>query len=161
MIFCFGLSHATAPVELRERVAVAAKAVPEAVQQLIALEQEIGIGRATVDLITASECVVEQRAFRRKCCEQRHKKRPMQIIDDDDGVEAFIAERPKSRFEIRRPRFDVGYCRQCGECDRITIYGQDLAPSRCEETRVPATARGEIQHARPGRDERRKARNPG
>jgi len=38
MIFCFGLSHATAPVELRERVAVPAKEVPEAVRQLTALD---------------------------------------------------------------------------------------------------------------------------
>ncbi len=45
MIFCFGLSHATAPVELRERVAVAAKDVPAAVQQLTALD---GVGEAVV-----------------------------------------------------------------------------------------------------------------
>jgi glutamyl-tRNA reductase len=45
MIFCFGLSHATAPVELRERVAVPAKEQPEAVQQLTALE---GVGEAVV-----------------------------------------------------------------------------------------------------------------
>src|SRR5262245_38843348 len=45
MIFCFGLSHATAPVELRERVAVPAKEVPEAVQQLTALA---GVGEAVV-----------------------------------------------------------------------------------------------------------------
>jgi glutamyl-tRNA reductase len=38
MIFCFGLSHATAPVELRERVAVAEKDVPRSLQQLTALE---------------------------------------------------------------------------------------------------------------------------
>lgn len=45
MIFCFGLSHATAPVELRERVAVPAREVPEAVQQLTALA---GVGEAVV-----------------------------------------------------------------------------------------------------------------
>ena len=45
MIFCFGLSHATAPVELRERVAVAAKEVPEAVKELTALA---GVGEAVV-----------------------------------------------------------------------------------------------------------------
>lgn len=45
MIFCFGLSHATAPVELRERVAVAAREVPEAVHQLTALE---GVREAVV-----------------------------------------------------------------------------------------------------------------
>jgi glutamyl-tRNA reductase len=37
MIFCFGLSHATAPVELRERVAVAEKDVPRSVQELASL----------------------------------------------------------------------------------------------------------------------------
>ena len=45
MIFCFGLSHATAPVELRERVAVAAKDLPEAVRQLTALD---GVREAVV-----------------------------------------------------------------------------------------------------------------
>jgi glutamyl-tRNA reductase len=45
MIFCFGLSHATAPVELRERVAVAAKDVPEAVQELTKVE---GVGEAVL-----------------------------------------------------------------------------------------------------------------
>jgi len=45
MIFCFGLSHATAPVELRERVAVPAKEQPEAVQALTALE---GVDEAVV-----------------------------------------------------------------------------------------------------------------
>jgi len=45
MIFCFGLSHATAPVELRERVAVSAKETPLAVQELTALE---GVREAVV-----------------------------------------------------------------------------------------------------------------
>ena len=45
MIFCFGLSHATAPVELRERVAVPAKEIPQAVQQLTALT---AVGEAVV-----------------------------------------------------------------------------------------------------------------
>jgi len=45
MIFCFGLSHATAPVELRERVAVPTKEVPGAVQELTALE---GVSEAVV-----------------------------------------------------------------------------------------------------------------
>ncbi|HWB01500.1 MAG TPA: glutamyl-tRNA reductase [Verrucomicrobiales bacterium] len=45
VILCFGLSHATAPVEIRERVAVAAKDVPEAVRQLTATE---GIPEAVV-----------------------------------------------------------------------------------------------------------------
>ncbi len=45
MIFCFGLSHATAPVELRERVAVPVKDQPEAVRELTALE---GVGEAVV-----------------------------------------------------------------------------------------------------------------
>jgi glutamyl-tRNA reductase len=45
VLLCYGLSHATAPVELRERVAFAAKDVPGAVQQLTALE---GIGEAVV-----------------------------------------------------------------------------------------------------------------
>src|SRR5687768_14073480 len=45
MIFCFGLSHATAPVELRERVAVGERDVPQSVQQLTALE---GVREAVV-----------------------------------------------------------------------------------------------------------------
>src|SRR5687767_5857588 len=45
MIFCFGLSHATAPVVLRERVAVAERDVPQSVQQLTALE---GVREAVV-----------------------------------------------------------------------------------------------------------------
>ena len=45
MIFCFGLSHATAPVELRERVAVSAKETPLAVQDLTALD---GVREAVV-----------------------------------------------------------------------------------------------------------------
>ena len=45
MIFCFGLSHATAPVELRERLAVPAKEIPAAVQQLTALD---AVGEAVV-----------------------------------------------------------------------------------------------------------------
>jgi glutamyl-tRNA reductase len=45
VLLCFGLSHATAPVELRERVAVAAKDVSLAVQQITALD---GIPEAVV-----------------------------------------------------------------------------------------------------------------
>ena len=45
MIFCFGLSHATAPVELRERVAVPSKDVPAAVQELKGLT---GVAEAVV-----------------------------------------------------------------------------------------------------------------
>ncbi len=45
VILCYGLSHATAPVELRERVAFAAKEVPEAVRELTALD---GIHEAVV-----------------------------------------------------------------------------------------------------------------
>ncbi len=45
MIFCFGLSHATAPVELRERVAVPAKEMPRAVLELTALD---GVREAVV-----------------------------------------------------------------------------------------------------------------
>ncbi len=38
VLLCYGLSHATAPVELRERVAVAAKDVPAAVRELTGME---------------------------------------------------------------------------------------------------------------------------
>ena len=130
-------------------------------QELAGFEQKIRIRRPTVRLVAAGEGFVQQNAVVRQRREKFRQQRPMQIVDDDDGIEALAAEDRPSGLEVLRPRRDarlVGkYCKR----GRVTIDGDDVAPARGEEARVAPVPAGHVQHPRAGGDQPGKTLDPG
>ncbi len=75
-----------------------------AIEQLALAQQERRIRRAAERFVAARERLVEQRAVGRECGEQLRKQRAMQVVDDDDRIEALrprTATRPPSRSATR------------------------------------------------------------
>ena len=129
----------------------------DTLQQLAGLEQKIRIRRPAVGLVAAGEGLVEQHAVVGQRREQLRQQRPMQIVDDDDRVEAFAAEDRTSAFEVQRARLDARLAGERRERGRVAIDGDDVAAARGEEARMAAVAAGDVEHPRARRDQRRRS----
>src|SRR6185369_5423576 len=130
-------------------------------KQFVGGQQMLRIGRAAIGFVAGRECLVQERAAAIQQVEQLGEQRAVQIVGDDDRIELQARQRPRPAFEIRGDR---RYSRHTGERDKrqaVAIDGDDVAKAGGKESAVPALSASEIEHARPRRDQRRKARDPG
>ena len=76
-------------------------------QELVAAQQEVGIGRPAVRLVAHRKRLVEQHAVGRERGAQVREERPVQVVDDDDGVEALALRAATLRSRDRATRVSM------------------------------------------------------
>jgi len=129
-------------------------------QQLAGLEQEVGVRRPPVGPVAAGERLVEQGAVIDDRGDELRKQRAMEVVGDDERIEALFAERLGRAFEIRRARLDAGRPVHAGERRGVAIDGEHMAAAAGEEARVPAEAAGKVEDAPARTDEMREPGDP-
>ena len=87
--------------------------------------------------------------------------RPVQVVRDDDRAEMLVRQRPPVAFEIEPAGFDARVAGEQGKRSFVAVDGDNAVTSAGEVARVAAVAAGKVEHPGIGRDERRKALDPG
>lgn len=113
----------------------------ESAQEFAGRKEEVRIAGTAEAFVALTKGFEDQHAPRRKACDEVRKVRPVEIIRDDDAVEAIRRKRPTPRLEIGCEDFKTGRVRQTA---RIDISSDDHMPHRVERTGMAAMACGHI-----------------
>jgi hypothetical protein len=133
------------------------KCVFERAQKLAGRQKKIWIARPAQSLVALAEGLEQEHAARREGPHEMREVRAVQVVRDNDGVEAFRGERPRSGFEIGRQDFDPWRVVQSAHVD---VDRDHIVAHGTERAGMASMARGHVQDPPAGANQVSPAQDP-
>lgn len=134
------------------------KRVLESAQQLAGREEEIRIAWTAQAFVALPEGLEDQDTAGRETGDQMWEMGPMEVIGDNDGIEAFRRKRPGTGFKIHRTHLEAGRIREAANVD---VGGEDLMAHGVERAGMAPVARGHVQNPASRSNQVRPTQHPG
>lgn len=119
------------------------KRAVESAQEFAGGEEEIRIAGTAEAFVALAEGFEDQDAARRQARDEMRKVRPVEIVRDDDGIEAGRREGPGAGFKIGGKDVETSRIHQTAGVD---VDGDDLVTHRLERAGMAAMTGGHVQN---------------